>query len=174
MWGQTRQTVILGWMRDAVLREPEPDDDPVKFDARRAVIQKEIDKRTADVRFSVNVKHIGGPDDPTLYDQMVAREESARHAARVRARRALESDGLPHTQDNVSDAMGRDPEWVKALGDAVKAWVVAGLVDGAQEYRRLGELGDTLAGAGGGGRLLLDAAYEVKRYQGLTDDEGKG
>ena len=173
MWGKTRETVILGWMRDAVARPKRDDETEEAHAAMVKAVQAEIDKRNADARFKVTVKHIGGPDDPTLFDQMVAREESARHAARMRARRALDADGVPHTTDSVSEAMGRDADWHAALGKTVKAWVVAGLVDGEKEYARIAELGEKTQGAGGAGRLLLDAAHEVKRYQGLTDDEGK-
>jgi hypothetical protein len=173
MWGKTKRVPILGWMAEAVAR-PKRDDEPdAEHAAMVETVQKEIDRRIATPAYVVEVKHIGGPDDPTLYEQMVAREEAARHAARVRARRAVESDGVPHTTEAVSEAMGRDPVWHKDLGAIVRAWIHAGLVDGEKEYLRVYALGEQERGGGGGSRLLLDAALEVKKYQGLTEEEGK-
>jgi len=173
MWGKTKKVAILGWMSEAVSRPKRDDETEEAHAGFVASVQKEIDRRNATPGYTIEVKHIGGPDDPTLYEQMVAKEEAARHAARMRARRAVESDGVTHTVEAVSEAMGRDPQWHKDLGAAVKAWIHAGVVDGDKEYLRLYALGEQDRGAGGGSRLLLDAALEVKRFQGLTEDEGK-
>jgi len=173
MFGEVKETVILGWMRDAVARPKRDNETEEAHAAMVRAVQEEIDKRKADPRFKITLRHIFDEKNPTLYNQMLAREESARHDAYQRARRALEAGGMPHEEGDVSAAMGRDPEWFTAMVPFVKAWVVAGMVDGEKEYARLMELGERWGGAGGGHRLLLDAAHEVKVFQTLTESDVK-
>lgn len=170
MWGATRKVTLLGALPSmlAALTSDEKDA------ARRAVLEEMIAKRKADERFTVEVQHIGSAEDPTRFEQLTAEENAKRHAARVRARRACAAEGDPLDDVHIASAMDRDPAWSREAFDFMRAWILAGVVNGKDELPRLYELGERLFGAGGGTSLVIDAAIEAKRYQHVTEDEGKG
>ncbi len=166
MYGKTKRVVVLGFLPQTLER--------LKGEGANAdEVERLIAARTADKRFEVEVRHIGSADAPTLYSEILSREDAARHAARTRARKALLADGEPVSSDAISSEMARDPVWSRALGVAVREWIVNGLVSGEAEHARLWELGERAYGAGGGAMLLLEASVQVRQYQTLSDDEGK-
>jgi len=176
MWGGTRKVVILGSLPQRLAAEPPAGEAPDVTAARRAVLASLIDKRTSDKdeRFIIEVRHIGTPEDPLRFEQLEADHAAKAHAARVRARKLVESEGGSIADDEaINAALARDSAWSSDLGKLMVAWIDAGVV-GAGQAARIWELGERCYGAGGGGSLLIDAATEVKRFQYVTEDEGKG
>jgi len=173
MFGGTRKVAILGSLPQRLVAEPPAGEAPEVTAQRRAAISALIDKRKADERFTIEVRHIGTPADPLLFDQMEADQNAKAHAARVRARRVVEKEGGSVADaDAIAAAMARDPEYSRDLGRIMSAWVDAGVVGDAPS-KRIWELGERCYGASGGGSLLIDAATEVKIFQHVTEDEGK-
>lgn len=172
MWGESRKTQIVSLLQDLQaerLRQAAdgniPDDERAASAAVAESFGKEIDKRKADARYALNVKHIGDPANPFLYESLRAKHEAAVHRARTRARKELAEAGEAITPAAVSAALDRDPEWQMAVGGLIREWFAAGVVDGAAEFERISRLGFETGGAPGAGALLLHAWHEVRRAQ---------
>ena len=172
MWGEIRRVHVVGLLQD--LREERlrqaydgnlPEEDRSIAAAVAESFGKEIDKRKADDRYALQVKHIGDPANPFLYESLRAKHEAAVHKARTRARKELAEAGEAVTPAAVSAALDRDPEWQLAVGALIREWFAAGVVDGASEFERVSRLGFEVGGAPGAGSLLLHAWHEIRRAQ---------
>jgi hypothetical protein len=120
----------------------------------------------------IDVKHVGGPDDPLAYWRLAGAEDAARRRARNRALAKVQ-DSDPDRSAAIGNALAEDGEWLRDLGECAKAWIVAGVVNGADELLRLWELG-CKRGASHGCGLLVQAAHEVRAAQEVSEDLGKG
>lgn len=156
LWDETRRVTIASALRAAIERlEALPASD--ERDKVLALERARLEARLRDLRFTVEVRHVGSPDDPFRYQQLLAAAAAKDHAASVRARKDLLAEGAEVTDEAVAQARARDPQWQADIGEICRGWLTAGLVGGADEALRLWQLG--------GGDLWLEAAREVRAYQ---------
>lgn len=181
LWLQTRKVPLLfGWQRlvedmtQALEKADAKEREHVEklLGEARAVVER----RTKNPSYHVEVRHVGSPEDPALWEDIATTFTAADHAALVAARRLLvEEFGSP---EGVTAALDTPfaaavtaraktlPEYRKAFYALVTQRLEHGLVGGKEEVARLWSLG--------GWRLLLDAHEEVRRYQEVTPELGEG
>lgn len=196
MWGSKEKPIALTRSVDATLEEytarlaefeagtfPAELNTPEAQARALATVRKVIAQaervrqvRSTDPAFSVTVKHVGSPEDPTRWEEIAAQYTEADHLCLVAARRKLlEEFGTPAEATEILGGTFRQavetrahalPERRAAFRALVRARLEHGLVGGAAEADRLWNLG--------GWKLQLEAHAEVAAFQEVTPELGEG
>lgn len=171
MWAETKRVPLVAGPRAEIALLVEAMDkvgmqaDEV-FKQRIATVEKKIEKRKQDPRYHVTVKHVGGPDDPRMWERLRNEYLCKLNEVRVSARKqVMQEGGAEDIEKAIEAAINRSPTVSKALSEYARDCLVAGLDDGEKEYTRLWNLG--------GSRLIMDALAEVREYQEMDPELGE-
>lgn len=127
-----------------------------------AELRSRAQARAADPQWMVTVKVVGSPRDPLRYQALRAGGQRLFFDARLRARKAIiATQGADAISDDaVTHAMLRDPEFHAQMGAHFADWFAAGIEGGESEMDRLYALG--------GGDALQDAVHEVRKFNEVS------
>jgi hypothetical protein len=174
LWSSTAKKPITKYLQDAIKglkvqisdRSSPPGGWLEEMQKRIERNQAEIARRKADERFLVELKHIGSFEEWHKNDEMRSADESARHAAEVRAREKLVARGGAIQDHDMFSEVIVDQEWLRYKRESATRWLKEGLVNPTETMSRIYSIG--------GAELLAELVHEVQHWQMVPWDDPQG